>query len=255
MKNFTITFFAVCAAAVALTSCQQKSDKPEFASIDKSEMFRTGDGTFELDYRFEYLSWYPNDSVEIKIRTAMIADFFGEEYVKTNPMESSLAFDRSIAGMYVNSEPGDHMWSGFTKKRSHKDVLNDRIVAYTIEHSEYMGGAHGMETVMYYNYDLRTGDRLTLDDVFSPDGKAALADKIRTEILEEHQKDNWEELNEENCYFSIDSIQPTENFLLSKEHITFMYNPYDIACYAQGRTKVMLPLNGLDGFKKDILVK
>lgn len=255
MKNFTTALFAVCAAALALTSCQQKSDKPEFTAIEKNEMFREGPASFDLDYRFEYLSWYSDEAVAAKIRTAMTADFFGEEYVKPNLMESSAAFDQAIADQYVKSASGDFEWSGFMKIRSHKDVVNDRIVAYTVEHSEYMGGAHGMETIMYYNYDLRTGDRLALDDVFTPQGKAALADRIREQILKDHGKDNWDELGEESCYFSADQVQPTENFLLSAEHITFMYNPYDIACYAQGRTKVKLPLGGLDGFNSEILVK
>ncbi len=255
MKKLTTALLAVCAAAVALTSCRERSDNPEFASIDKNETFREGDGTFELDYLFEYLSWYSDNEVEAKIRTAMIADFFGDEYVRVNPIESATAFDQGIADMYVSDDPAGHKWSGFLKIRSHRDVLNERIVAYTVERQEYMGGAHGMETVMYYNYDLRTGDRLTLDVVFTPEGKAALAERIRVRILEEHQKDNWEELNEEGCFFAADSVQATENFLLSNEHITFMYNPYDIACFAQGRTEVKLPLDRLEGFKKEVLVR
>ena len=253
MKNFIM--FGVCTAALSLTACQQVSDKPEFASIDKTQTLREGSGVFELDYRFEYLSWYSDEAVAAKIRTAMTADFFGEEYVRTDPMESSKAFEQAIADLYVKSASGEYKWSGFMKIRSHRDIVEDRLVAYTVEHAEYMGGAHGMETVMYYNYDLRTGERLTLDDVFTPEGKAALAGKICNMILKDHNKANWEELGEENCYFSMDSVLPTENFLLSKEHITFIYNPYDIACYAQGRTKVVLPLSGLDGFRKEVLVK
>ncbi len=255
MKNLTTIIFGVCAAALALTACQQKPDKPEFASISKTETFRDGEGTFELDYRFEYLSWYSDEAVASIIRGAMITDFFGEEYADMDPEESSVAFDLAMADQYVTGETDTYKWSGFMKIRSHHDVVGERLVAYTVEQEEYMGGAHGMETVKYYNYDLRTGDRLTLDDVFTTIGKNQLADKIQMKILKDHQKVNWDELGEEGCYFALDKVQPTENFLLSKEHITFMYNPYEIACFAQGRTKVTLPLNGLEGFNKDILVK
>ncbi len=255
MKTFTTTLFAVCAAALALTACQQQADKPEFAAIEKSEILHSGEKSFELDYRFEYLSWYSNDDVAARVRTSMIVDFFGEEYLKADPMESSKAFDQDVTGQYAEGTSGDYKWDGFMKMRSHWNLLNDRIVVYTIEKEEYMGGAHGMETVEYANYDLLTGGKLTLDDIFTPEGKAALADRICSQILADHNKDNWEELGEESCYFARSEIRPTENFQLSQEHITFLYNPYDIACFAQGRTKVVLPLNELDGFNKEVLVK
>lgn len=255
MKKITKTLIAVCLGAFALTSCQQKPDKPEFDSIVRAETYRTDDKSFELDYRFEYLSWYKDQNVAAKIRTSMTADFFGAEYAAADPMESSEKFDLAASEMYDQAISGDYKWNGFTKIRSHHNVLNDRVVVYTIEHSEYLGGAHGMETVVYSNYDLRTGDKLTLDDVFTPEGKAALTERIHAQILKDHNAKDWDWLMEESCYFAKVEVVPTENFELTETHITFQYNPYDIACYAQGRTKVKLAYSDLAGFNSDVIEK
>jgi hypothetical protein len=112
-----------------------------------------------------------------------------------------------------------------------------------------------METVSYANYDLETGDRLTLDDLFTPEGKAALTERIHAQILADHNAVDWPELSENNCYVAPEEIAPTENFELSADYITFHYNPYDIACYAQGATVVKLPLADLAGFRSDIITK
>jgi hypothetical protein len=257
MKNFIKTIVTLCAVAAvfALASCKPKTAAPQFATIEKAETLRAGQGSMELDYRFEYLSGYSGEAVASKIRTAMTADFFGNDYAGTDPAESAKAFEQAVSKQYTDSVSGGRGWNGYVKIRSHRDVIRDCILAYTVERAEYTGGAHGLETTMYYNYDLRTGARLTLDDVFTPHGKDALAGTIRARILKEYGKTSWNELAAEYCYMDAAKVLPTENFLLSADQITFMYNPYDIACYAQGSTKVRLPLAGLDGFRKELLVK
>lgn len=123
------------------------------------------------------------------------------------------------------------------------EVISDTIVVYTTQRQEYMGGAHGMETTEYANYDLKTGKRLTLNDLFTAEEKTALAEKIRAQILEQNGVSTWDELIEKTCYLTQGEVLPTENFKLSESTITFRYNPYDIACYAQDGTEVEVALN------------
>jgi hypothetical protein len=255
MRKIAKMLVVAGAGALALTACQPKATAPEFAEIVKNETFHAGDETFELVYHFKYLSWSENEEASAKIRTSMIADFFGAEYVAADAMESSEKFDGATADMYATQTSGDYKWSGSIKIDSHHNLLNDRVLVYSIDRSEYMGGAHGMETVSYANYDLETGDQLTLDDLFTPEGKAALTKQIHDQILADHNAVDWPALSENNCYVSPEEIAPTENFELSTDHITFHYNPYDIACYAQGSTKVKLLLAGLTGFNADIIKK
>lgn len=248
--------------AAALAACSQNGNTPEFSTVDQSETIRSGDNTFEIDYRFEYLSGLDNADVLKKIQNSMITDFFGEEYLRETPEASAKAYyDSAVTKFngdldeFQSSFPDAYPWDWFQKIRSHKEIVNEKVLVYTVERAEYMGGAHGMETVEYANYDLETGDRLTLDDIFSPEGKADLAGKIHEQILRDHAHENWQQLMDNSCYFAKEEVLPTENFELSDTHITFMYNPYDIACYAQGRTKVKLALDGLAGFNAKAIGK
>jgi hypothetical protein len=255
MKKIINALSAVCLGTLALTSCQTKPATPEFAEIVKNETFHSGDHFFQLDYHLDYLSWYNNEDVAAKIRTSMIADFFGGNYVTTDVMESSKLFDQATADQYAVEISGDYKWSGHLDIKSHHAILNDRVIVYTIERSEFRGGAHGLETAMYSNYYLESGDKLTLDDLFSAEGKAALTEQIHAKILADNNATDWPALSETTCFIAPEDILPTENFELSETHITFHYNPYDIACYAQGSTEVKLPLADLVGFRTDLIKK
>lgn len=66
----------------------------------------------------------------------------------------------------------------------------------------------------------------------------------------DHGLNDWDSLRSKSCYSAQEEIKPTENFELSDTHIIFYYNPYDIACYAQGATEVKLAFENLTGFRK-----
>ncbi len=249
-KIIAVIVLSTITALAAFTSCKHKA---EMEVIRKTETLRAGAGTLELDYSFEYLTRLADDDAMRKIQAAQVADFFGPLFVRADPLASAKAFDDATFTDYQKDATDELTLNGYLTILSSSDVLDERVLAYTIERAEYMGGAHGLETTMYSNYDLRTGERLTLDDVFTPEGKTALPAAIRNAILKENGVATWEELAAKSCYWDESEVSATENFLLSKTHITFMYNPYDIACYAQGPTKVDLVLNDLVGLKKEIL--
>lgn len=247
-----ISILGIIAAAV-ICSCMRT--QPAFDTISDSETVHWKDKRFDLDYRFEYLSDYRDKDVLQKIQRSMSVDFFGEDYLRDTPAATAEYFRESSLGDYRESVSDEHSWDGFIKIRSHADLLAGRIVVYTVESATYMGGAHGMETTDYSNYDLRTGERLTLGDLFTPEGKAALPEIIRERILDNLGYPNWGTLMDSTCYYAAAEIRPTENFKLSESHITFMYNPYEIACYAQGHTEVKLSLDRLDGFRKEAIAR
>ena len=252
--KISIPIVASLFALALVASCKPSGRGFQMEIIEKTETFRIGDSSMELDYRFEYLA-HPADGVVMRnIRIAQVADFFGPKFVRTSPAASAKAFDEAVFSDFENAD-ADYPWDGYLSILSSSDVVGDRVLAYTVERSEYSGGAHGLETTMYSNYDLRTGARLTLDDLFTPEGKAALPGAIRSAIMKENGVATWEELAAKSCYWDEGEVSATENFLLSATHITFMYNPYEIGCYAQGPTKVGLILNDIVGFKTEMLQK
>ena len=255
MKNITRIIFTAVLAAAVLSSCKNRPAPvaPTFDAIDKEQNLATTTGNFEVAYHFEYLSTLADQAVLQKIQLAMAADIFGSEFAKTDAGGSAAAFDGSLRAAYGVRDSTAFKWDGYLHLKSKAALVGANIVSYTVDRSEDSGGAHSMDETHVSNYDLRTGARLSLDGIFTPEGKAALAETIRAQILKNKGVATWDELVTRDCFNAAADIAPTENFLLSATDITFVYNPYDIACYAAGGTRVTLPLANLAGFKKEVL--
>ena len=107
--------------------------------------------------------------------------------------------------------------------------LDDRYLSYRIEEYEYSGGAHGSTKVSVGTLDRETGRQLTLVDVFGKDGLAALKSELRKAVVAK--------IGEENIQ---SPVKPIENFYFAADGWHFVYNEYEIACYALGAIEVVV---------------
>jgi len=108
--------------------------------------------------------------------------------------------------------------------------LDEKYLSYRIEEYTYSGGAHGSTKVSVGTLDRETGRQLTLNDVFGKDGLAALETELRKAVIAK--------IGEENIQ---SPVKPTENFYLAADGWHFVYNEYEIACYAIGAIEVVVP--------------
>lgn len=113
------------------------------------------------------------------------------------------------------------------------DILNitSRWLTYLITTSTYYpGAAHGMYNNSYVTYDLENGRIMTLDTLFTPSGLQELPALIsrRAKKLEFQLGDT-----------SINSLPAGGDFYINLEYeIVFVYQPYEVASYAQGIIQV-----------------
>ena len=108
--------------------------------------------------------------------------------------------------------------------------LDERYLSYRIEEYAYSGGAHGSTKVSVGTLDRETGRQLTLNDVFGKDGLAALETELRKAVIAK--------IGEENIQ---SPVKPIENFYLAADGWHFVYNEYEVACYAIGTIEVVVP--------------
>ena len=108
--------------------------------------------------------------------------------------------------------------------------LDDSYLSYRIEEYWYRGGAHGSTKVSVGTLDRETGRQLTLNDVFGQDGLAPLESELRQAVVAK--------IGEENIQ---SPVKPIENFYLADDGWHFVYNQYEIACYAIGAIDVVVP--------------
>ncbi len=113
----------------------------------------------------------------------------------------------------------------------------DNVVVYLINMDYYEGGAHGIEQQLVMNFDAQSGQQLTLKDVFVPGFEARMTELLLEKLMEIADVKTMDDLKAKDYLFSMDMF-PSENFILDSDEITFIYNAYEIAPYAMGRTEI-----------------
>lgn len=111
--------------------------------------------------------------------------------------------------------------------------LNDYL-SLIVTYYEYRGGAHGIYNVVPYNYNLKTGERLQIKDIFKEgyDYKSIINQEILSEISK--HPDN---------YFkdAFKTIKENQDFYFTKEGIVVYFQVYEIAPFAAGNPEFLIP--------------
>lgn len=115
----------------------------------------------------------------------------------------------------------------------------------------YTGGAHGFAHVLYYNLDATTGKKITLDDIFKEGYKEPIR-KIGEKHFKEEQEIPANQTVEDAGYFDgflgegkKNSFELNDNFLISEDGLFFIYNQYEVCCYAQGMPSLTIPIDDI----------
>ena len=103
----------------------------------------------------------------------------------------------------------------------------------------YEGGAHGINQLITFNFDIATGKMITLADVFAPGYETQLNGVLLKALKSKTGFNSLNELKDAGYLYSMDMF-PSENFILNDETITFVYNPYEIAPYALGSIELII---------------
>ena len=103
----------------------------------------------------------------------------------------------------------------------------------------YEGGAHGINQLITFNFDIATGKQIMLADIFAPGYESQLKNTLLKALKSKTGLNTMDELKDAGYLYSMD-IFPSENFILNDETITFVYNPYEIAPYAVGSIELII---------------
>jgi len=266
MKRQTILFVLSILTSTLFISCKQSTIKTDEKDLLK-KCYLTSDttiGALNIDIEVEIPVAFKDSNVLKKVRNTIVLNLFGDDYIPyandslvrlfgdelyTDYKQNNLSLINVLDTSNNYSFNNEHTLSGFS-------LLSDKkIYVYGIERYVDMGGAHGLETRNYYNFDLKTGNLISENDLFVPDYKSKLSELLKIRIVEESKevkelKDTEPILNLEDTDYWTDSIKPNGNFYITDEGINYVFNPYEIAPYYMGQTEVTLPYNRLKGIIK-----
>ncbi len=125
----------------------------------------------------------------------------------------------------------------FTLLSAYDVKMNTRKVLSVLHYSYmYVGGAHGNHFITTQNFNMQTGELLTLADLFTDDDYLEqLNDQVRKQLLFRYNDLIWFKGINDN----------TQNFLVSREGLFLVYPPYEIAPYASGTLTFFIPYSSL----------
>lgn len=123
-------------------------------------------------------------------------------------------------------------------------------IAYLTTLDYYEGGAHGINQLLTFNFDTKTGRQLSLADIFVSGFEQPLSGMLLKALKEKVGVSSLSELKEKGYLYSMEMF-PSENFILGEETITFVYNPYEIAPYAVGNTELAFNYSELSKLLKN----
>lgn len=129
------------------------------------------------------------------------------------------------------SQAADSVISGFNNVTGRVVYLTPDLLVYRVSTESYTpGAAHGMGTNFYINYDIASGSILTVDKLFTADGLKALPAKIAARAAD---------LAPMIGRTDITALPAANNYMISSGgEIVFVYQPYEVASYAQGSIRI-----------------
>lgn len=251
-------------SALIITSCKQKTafdpeaeNKIKFDSITVNETYHLlGDTTnpfCSLESVFIYPSDYKDKEVLDKLTRHFISSFFGEDSASITPQEAMDKYVQKYIADYKELEsdfitetkvtgekPLPESWFAYYEMSSNEILYNKcNLLSYTVSVEYYTGGAHGGHGYNNHILNIKNGEEVEEDDIFTDNYHDDLAQIIVDAIASDNNVTVPEEL-ESMGYFNVKEIYPNNNFYVDGDGITYTFNEYEIAAYFVGRIDVFL---------------
>lgn len=218
-----------------------------------------------LIVNFAYAAQSSDPKLKDSLNALFLSACFGEKYMAMAPEEAARKYTekyirdyrKDLEPMYQKDKQDKEddasmeAWYSYYKgiKGSIQLYLKNLLV-YRIDYDEYTGGAHGIYTSTFLNMNLRTWIPIRLEDLFVIDYKEPLTDLLWNQLMADNKVTTRQEL-EDLGYATTGELEPSENFYLGREGITFYYNVYDIAPYVMGPVKITLPYEAIQHLLSD----
>lgn len=261
MKKYKLFIAAsLVLVGVCITSCIKKSVDIKFDKLESKErvyLFPVNDTTIpfsNVDIEFNYPKKFKNKEDLARLQQIFNGTFFNNEsYDSLSPKEALAKYledyteeYRELGEQYkedLENLEGDNKpsWYWYELQKSNEILFEDEnILSYSVQHSDYTGGAHGSLNMLYYTIDLNKLITVTQESIFKPNYYKSLTSIIIEKLMAKYNLDSPEKLMEEG-FFDINEIAPNNNFWINDLGIHYVYNQYEIAPYSMGPIEVTIP--------------
>ncbi|MEZ4857493.1 MAG: DUF4163 domain-containing protein [Flavobacteriaceae bacterium] len=121
-----------------------------------------------------------------------------------------------------------------------KTFENKTLLCLQLYSYLYTGGAHGFGSTIFKNFDLETGDEISVKNLFT--NFEEFLPFAENAFREAYNIPKNESINSTGFWFEEDTFSLPDTVGISKNSLLFIYNSYDIASYAEGPIALEIPL-------------
>lgn len=123
------------------------------------------------------------------------------------------------------------------------------VVSFFNQYTDFQGGAHGYYTYTGSNFDASTGALLTLDDVVKD--REALISYLKQELKAQYPDVQFNDLD---GFFADAASVDNISFVCRYDGVEFLFQPYDLASYAEGFQSILVSADRTDILNDKYLV-
>ena len=250
---------ALCGAIHRLSMPQVLCKEYIFEKVAYLEDGQESNLTFSIRYAYP-VAVNASAEVLVKLQRAVCQTVLGDAFLDMRPQQAIEAYAAMKHNEYIqNNLPLLQEWAIDHEDEPFGETLfNEELIisaapigdclplnnipslwSYAMDVYEYTGGAHGNRYLLIQNYDLQTGDAVSEQDLFINDyyeqPKTLLLEALIAQTDEAETRKDLRRLG-----YSVADVVPNENFYVTDEGITYVYNPYEIAPYAMGCIQISL---------------
>ncbi len=125
---------------------------------------------------------------------------------------------------------------------------NDKTLVFKTSYYIYTGGAHGYGAVLFSNYDAQTGKLLQKKDLI--DDLPSFKDFVEEKFRLQYQIPETANINSKGFFFDDDQFVLPENIAVTDKEVILVYNPYEVASYAEGQLRFVFPKESVEKWLK-----
>ncbi|MGM0589153.1 MAG: DUF3298 domain-containing protein [Bacteroidota bacterium] len=178
------------------------------------------------------------DSLDSYIERRLFAPLFQSE-----PIQSINQLEDQMVQEYTEllSQYPDYNFK-WELDRNIKIIFNkSSLVSLRYSEFTYTGGAHPNSWELYTTFNYRTGQELVVKDYIKTDSLAALRKIAEARFRSLKGIPESASLKSYGYWFTNNKFTLSENVALGPKGIIFYYNNYEIAPYAMGATRLIIP--------------
>ena len=181
-----------------------------------------------------------NDSISQNILTSFKLD---DKKPDSNLPELSNHF----VTLYEEAKRNDKRSNLIYQLDSKAIVIRQDSTLLIIEFTSYSftGGAHGLTSTNFLNWDTKTNRRIVLNDILT-EGYAESLNTVAEKIFRKQEKLSDSASLKSGYFFKGDKFALNNNFLITPIGIRFLYNQYEIKPYSAGQTSLLIPYSQIE---------